>query len=74
MPRDLFSRLDFGWRLSVARGDLTQAELAEKAGMHPTAITHYETGRRTPSMANLRILVDALDVSADYLIGVTDER
>ena len=74
MPSDLFSRLDFGWRLSVARGTMTQAELAEKAGMHVTIISHYETGRRTPSMVNLRILVDALGVSADYLLGVTDAK
>ena len=55
------------------RRDLSQVELAKKAGLPATAISHFESGGRKPSFDNLRKLADALDVSIDYLMGRTDE-
>lgn len=52
---------------------LNQAELAQKAGMQPSAISHFETGTRKPSFDNLRILSDSLDVTTDYLLGRVEE-
>ena len=37
--------------------------------MTPSIISHFETGSRKPSLHNFRQLADALDVTADYLIG-----
>ena len=52
---------------------LTQGQLAEKAGLQPSAVSHFETGARKPSFDNLRLLADTLDVTTDYLLGrVTD--
>ena len=51
-----------------ARG-LSQSELAEKAGLQPSAISHFELGRRTPSFDNLKRVADALSVTVDYLLG-----
>ena len=51
---------------------LTQAELATRARLQPAAVSHFETGGRRPSFDNLRRLADALEVSADYLIGRVD--
>ena len=48
---------------------LTQGELAERAGLQPSAISHFETGTRKPSFDNLRLLADTLDVTTDYLLG-----
>jgi transcriptional regulator with XRE-family HTH domain len=48
---------------------LNQNELAQKAGMQPSAISHFETGTRKPSFDNLRILADSLDVTTVYLLG-----
>jgi len=48
---------------------MSQSDLAEKAGLQPAAISHFENGRRAPSFANLRKLADALSVSIDYLLG-----
>jgi transcriptional regulator with XRE-family HTH domain len=65
----------FPARLRQARElrDLSQGELAEKAGMQASAISHFETGGRKPSFDNLRRLADALDVTTDFLVGrVTD--
>jgi transcriptional regulator with XRE-family HTH domain len=48
---------------------LNQAELATRARLQPSAISHFETGTRQPSFDNLRRLADALAVSIDYLLG-----
>lgn len=66
---------NFCGRLEAARSarGLRQSELAEKAGLEPSAISHFETGRRRPSFDNLERLVDALGVTADYLLGRNDE-
>lgn len=47
----------------------TQERLARKAGMPTSAISHYESGRRSPSLDNLVQIADALDVSIDLLLG-----
>ena len=48
---------------------LSQGELAAKAALQPSAISHFETGARKPSFDNLRLLADTLDVTTDYLLG-----
>lgn len=52
--------------------DLSQSELAKRSGLAPSAVSHFETGARKPSFANLRRLSDALDVTTDYLLGRTE--
>jgi transcriptional regulator with XRE-family HTH domain len=52
---------------------LSQTELAEKTGLQPSAVSHFETGKRAPSFDNLKRLADALDVTVDYLLGRTEE-
>jgi transcriptional regulator with XRE-family HTH domain len=62
-------------RLRAARElrKLSQSELAERAGLQPSAVSHFETGQRAPSFDNLKRLADALDVTTDYLLGRTTE-
>lgn len=57
--------------LSVIRQmrGLTQAELGTRAGIAAASISHFETGQRQPSLDSLVKLADALDVSADALLG-----
>jgi len=66
---------DFGPRLRKARElrGLSQGELARKAGLQPSAVSHFESSSRKPSFENLRRLADALTVSTDYLLGRVDE-
>lgn len=61
----------FTERLRNARNNrgLSQAELAQRAGLEPSAVSHFEAGRRQPSFHNLRKLADALGVTTDYLLG-----
>jgi transcriptional regulator with XRE-family HTH domain len=65
----------FPQRLRAARESrkLSQSELAERTGLQPSAVSHFETGQRAPSFDNLKRLADALDVTTDYLLGRTAE-
>ena len=62
-------------RLQLTRKlrELNQEELAKRAVLPSTAISHFESGTRKPSFDNLRKLADALSVSIDYLMGRTDD-
>lgn len=69
----------FAERLREAREKLrglTQAQLAEKAGLPTTSISHFENpeGTRKPSFDNLRRLANALEVTTDYLLGRSDDH
>jgi len=66
----------FNERLRRAREakKLSQLDLANKTGLQPAAISHFETGQRSPSFENLRKLADALSLSIDYLLGRIDEE
>ena len=65
----------FPQRLRAARLErgLTQGDLAGKAGMPPASISHFESGTRKPSFANLRRLAQVLNASTDYLLGRVDD-
>lgn len=69
-PSDLFLQ-----RLRAARElrDLNQGELARRAGLQASAVSHFETGARKPSFDNLKRLADALDVTTDYLLGRVED-
>lgn len=51
----------------------TIKDVATALEMTVSAYAHYEQGRREPSIEVLRKICDYFDVSADYLIGRTDE-
>lgn len=69
-PSDIFKE-----RLKAARDlrEIKQNELAEKAGLPPSSIAHFESGNRKPSFDNLRRLATALEVTTDYLLGRVDD-
>ena len=69
-PTDIFRD-----RLRAARESrkLNQLELAVRARLQGSAVSHFETGSRKPSFDNLKRLADALRVTTDYLLGRTDE-
>ena len=64
----------FQGRLRIARTarNLSQSELAQRAELQASAVSHFETGTRKPSFDNLKRLADALRVTTDYLLGRTD--
>jgi len=69
-PSEIFKE-----RLKKAREirGLGQSNLARKAGLPPSSISHFEGGGRKPSFENLRRLAVALEVTTDYLLGRVDD-
>ena len=59
-----------GARIAALRRDAgwSQAELAHRLQVSPSAIGMYEQGRREPSAALLVALSQQFDVSTDYLL------
>jgi transcriptional regulator with XRE-family HTH domain len=53
---------------------LSQAELAEGAGVHLRQIRRYESGEQQPVLAVAARLATTLDVSVDELAGVASEQ
>ena len=70
IPADYANRLLNGENpLRVYRDlrGMTQAALAEKAGVNRVTVAEIETGRKQGSVATLRALADALGVTLDDL-------
>lgn len=65
---------NFGERLKQVREGqgLTQKEFAEKIGSTERGIRRYESGDREPAFHVILSILDNIDVSADYLLGRTD--
>lgn len=49
--------------------NLSQTDLAKRAGLKPPSISQYESGSRSPSYEALLKLSNALNVTTDYLIS-----
>ena len=64
----------FGQRLKkvLAERNMMQKELAEKIGVHEMAISRYIHGGRIVSVPILIEICKALNVSADYLLGLSE--
>ena len=63
---------ELGHRLADARKmlDMTQADIATRTGLKVSAVSHFECGRRKPSVDNLVRLSKVLRVSTDWLLCV----
>jgi transcriptional regulator with XRE-family HTH domain len=67
---------ELGRRVAAMRHqhDLTQQELATAAGLQQTAVARLERGRQAAVRADTVLcLAEALNVSTDYLLAVTDD-
>ena len=53
----------------LAQKEITQKELASRAGVTESAISYYMKGQRTPSGDVLTRIAIALDTTTDYLLG-----
>ena len=64
--------MTFGERLFYARNKkgLNQTQLAKLIGVRPNIISRWENGKQKPYMsAKIQILIKALEVSEDWLLG-----
>ncbi len=69
--------MTFGNRLSDLRkeaGFSTRNEFADRLGIPSTTLRNYETDAREPGHTFIKRMAEFFDVSADYLLCLTDER
>lgn len=52
--------------------DITQKQLAELVKKSTTAVASWEQGLSEPCVDDIRSLCKIFNVSADYLLGITD--
>ena len=53
--------------------NITKKEIAEAVGLSLMGYYRYERGTREPTASTIIALADFFNVSADYLLGRTDE-
>ena len=66
----------FGDKLRALRMEkkLTQNDLAARLGIVGASVSSYEKSKQYPSVEVLIQLCQIFDVSADYLIGLSDDK
>jgi len=66
---------DFSKRAKYARrlAGLSQKEMADKMGINPLTYGALERGTSQATISHLYAICDVLKVSADYLLGLSDE-
>ena len=71
----MFSKELFGQRISKIRTSQneTQAALAEILGVKKNQVSEIERGNRTTSAERIALICQHYKVSADYLLGLTDD-
>ena len=52
--------------------EISQSELGKVIGVGKTTISNYETGYSSPDPESLTKISEILNVSTDYLLGITD--
>lgn len=52
---------------------LTQSELAKRINVSPQVVSNWERNYTTPSSEDIKQLAEALDCTADFLLGNTDD-
>ena len=67
---------DFPQRLREARENagLNKSELAREIFVRYDSILRWEAGTHIPSADNIALLCEALNVSADWLLGLSDKK
>ena len=58
---------------AIKLSDKTQVQIAKETQISKQCISDYKSGKSFPSLETLFLLCRCLDVSADYLLGLTDE-
>ena len=53
---------------------ISQKELAITLKVAQPTVSAWESGKKTPTKENLKILCELLETTADYLLGITDNE
>jgi len=68
--------MNIGARINpiLKKRGMTQRKLAETIGVTEESMSRWITGARVPRANYIVYMADALDVSADYILGRTDNE
>ena len=69
--KDIFTER---FHLALQQSKVSQQELADRIGICKQCISGYKSGRIFPSIQTLRLICEALEISADYLLGLENEE
>ena len=64
----------FCQRLRELRGNLSQAQYADKIGSKQTTLSSWERGFREPNIDGIVLIATSCEVSTDWLLGISDDR
>lgn len=59
-------------REEIKQSGLTLKSIAEQIGVSPEMVTRYCTTKKLPRLDTFALLCKALDVSADYILGLSE--
>ena len=59
-------------REELRASGLTTVEIARRVGVSPEMITQYMTTKKLPKLDTFARLCKELELSADYILGLTD--
>ena len=51
----------------------TQVQIAKEINVSKQCVTDYKSGKSFPSLETLCLICQCLDVSSDYLLGISDK-
>ena len=57
----------------LAERNVKQKELAEMIGVTDNTISYFCSGKRIPNTQQIKCIADYFDVSADYLLGISND-
>jgi transcriptional regulator with XRE-family HTH domain len=75
MPRRDDPQIGLGTAIRTLRQEkeLSQETLGNEAGIHPTWISHIESGRINPTWGNVRRIAGGLDVPLEQLAALAEK-
>ena len=56
----------------LREANVNQTQLANKIGISKQCISDFKSGKSYPSINTLKLICKALEISSDYLLGLTD--
>lgn len=65
-------KLDFGTRLKMARGKMSQLDLAKELAISASTLGKYENNQGLPPADVFTSICEKLNISADSLLGIND--
>ncbi len=57
----------------LKESNMTQVKFAEIVGVKQSQVSEWLSGKAKPGYDNLRAMVSALGISADYLLGIRND-